>query len=882
MGNIVNYLKQIISAQKGVDVRQSMHDAIKQVYDDAATGGDANMEVTFARGTENTLNDRLTKMDEVDQNNTALLATKASKEELLMQKSRIDVFETLPEGSTSNDARLEDIKVGANGEIFNSPGDAVRGQYKELRDDFKNDTIAIPLLYSKGDISTSDGTNINDGSNNAFRSDYVVINNSYIILDFPENYAMRIYKYDIDGTFKESFGTIKSGMKFYVSNSKLRFNITKTNSTSFGEKDYMNCTIKSIKSHDIDFTLEPINLELSLGGINNIGENETLINSYRTDFYTLDEDTWINVKGNSTTYELRAYSYDIDGKFKERYTNIKNGDDVLLSSGKVRFLIIRQDRALITSEAIGAFEIFKRKELSVMSDNRRSYIEAWVQGSLSSTTGQNETQTKTLRTGYLPFNKATVIDINIIGEYLIKVYRYNSKKSFLGSSEWITKEKLKDLRIATPYIRLLIKRTDESVISPSEGGNVSISLKSDFKTAETSINNLTKNVVANAIKDGIMNSTTLSPVRNLNAIIGHADVDDKGNVYVGLEACDTTAYESADSAYAELIVFNITKPNEAEVYTVITGGEVLPYINPFFGSQETITKAWDTLAMKINDNTVRIITKVFTDTTAQYQVCRDFDITKKTFGEIKMMYVVANGNSVIAWGNNNSQFRTAFSLSEIDTSYDAFSLLVNCRIERVPISGTTYFYTNWSFGNKTHALMRSTDLITWTFVSEIPVGFPTEEVQTCYYGGKIYCVNRARWNYQNDLKVMEFTPSTSTWSRSVNLYKEIHGQERPCVIVRGNIMYIAICDDRDLVFDGKTLPRTKKRYYKVNLDAMELEKNVLVIPDMPVVYPEFILVGASIYMLANTDRRGYYKSGSDGRQELTLSYFNHSYLDMID
>lgn len=75
MGNITNYLNNIITAQKGIDTRQSMHDAIKQVYDDAAQSGNANMEVTFARGTENTLNDRLIKMDQVAETTTAQLAT---------------------------------------------------------------------------------------------------------------------------------------------------------------------------------------------------------------------------------------------------------------------------------------------------------------------------------------------------------------------------------------------------------------------------------------------------------------------------------------------------------------------------------------------------------------------------------------------------------------------------------------------------------------------------------------------------------------------------------------------------------------------------------------------------------------------------------------
>ena len=58
--SIQNYLNQIKSAVFGKDVRQSIHDAIKQCYDDAAVNhNNANMEVKLARGTHDTLNDRL-------------------------------------------------------------------------------------------------------------------------------------------------------------------------------------------------------------------------------------------------------------------------------------------------------------------------------------------------------------------------------------------------------------------------------------------------------------------------------------------------------------------------------------------------------------------------------------------------------------------------------------------------------------------------------------------------------------------------------------------------------------------------------------------------------------------------------------------------------
>ena len=66
MVNIQNELNNIKSAIYGKDVRNSIHDAIKQCYDDASVNNDnANMEVKLARGVHNTLNDRLSESDNV-------------------------------------------------------------------------------------------------------------------------------------------------------------------------------------------------------------------------------------------------------------------------------------------------------------------------------------------------------------------------------------------------------------------------------------------------------------------------------------------------------------------------------------------------------------------------------------------------------------------------------------------------------------------------------------------------------------------------------------------------------------------------------------------------------------------------------------------------
>lgn len=72
--SITNYLNKIKTAVYGRDVRGAIHDAIKECYDDASVNHDnANMEVKMARGTHNTLNDRLDKSEQkLDETNAQL------------------------------------------------------------------------------------------------------------------------------------------------------------------------------------------------------------------------------------------------------------------------------------------------------------------------------------------------------------------------------------------------------------------------------------------------------------------------------------------------------------------------------------------------------------------------------------------------------------------------------------------------------------------------------------------------------------------------------------------------------------------------------------------------------------------------------------------
>ena len=86
--SIQNYLNQIKTAVFGKDVRQSIHDAIKQCYDDASVDHDnANMEVKLARGTHETLNDRITENEKNQENLSSQLEQKANLNEVRLKST---------------------------------------------------------------------------------------------------------------------------------------------------------------------------------------------------------------------------------------------------------------------------------------------------------------------------------------------------------------------------------------------------------------------------------------------------------------------------------------------------------------------------------------------------------------------------------------------------------------------------------------------------------------------------------------------------------------------------------------------------------------------------------------------------------------------------
>ena len=72
--------------------------------------------------------------------------------DLQVQKARIDNIASLEEGSTTGDAELADIRVGADGVTYDSAGAAVRAQYNELNSKI-NDLSFLEVIDGKVNIS---------------------------------------------------------------------------------------------------------------------------------------------------------------------------------------------------------------------------------------------------------------------------------------------------------------------------------------------------------------------------------------------------------------------------------------------------------------------------------------------------------------------------------------------------------------------------------------------------------------------------------------------------------------------------------------------------------------------------------------------------------
>lgn len=148
------------------------------IYDahDGLASANNNMELMDNR-LQAEIDDANSDISTLESNLAAETSARTQQDSVL--SARMDTFTQLPSGSTSGDAELIDIRVGADGTTYSTAGDAVRGQVSDLKSNLDEIYDGTPSnkLFSGNDESNYWATS---GATGAYLSNKPISAGKYI------------------------------------------------------------------------------------------------------------------------------------------------------------------------------------------------------------------------------------------------------------------------------------------------------------------------------------------------------------------------------------------------------------------------------------------------------------------------------------------------------------------------------------------------------------------------------------------------------------------------------------------------------------------------------------------------------------------------------
>ena len=224
------------------------------------------------------------------------LANKADKSELAVERARIDSLSKLSEGSTTGDAELIDLRIGADGVTYGNAGTAVRTQISELKGDIVNLSESVINEESFSKTSNTSGYTYGrlfTGETQKFFAYSEEIKNLDSVVYFDSTkYAIGIYYYD-GGNEEKAWYTASPVVlsEIGVANPTFRVQVRKVGYTDVDLNDVCNdVKVKSFISNNIVYKSALSNLFEIRCGINRFNPNDTeCFRADGTDGYYLTE-----------------------------------------------------------------------------------------------------------------------------------------------------------------------------------------------------------------------------------------------------------------------------------------------------------------------------------------------------------------------------------------------------------------------------------------------------------------------------------------------------------------------------------------------------------------------------------------------------------------
>ena len=384
--------------------------------------------------------------------------------------------------------------------------------------------------------------------------------------------------------------------------------------------------------------------------------------------------------------------------------------------------------------------------------------------------------------------------------------------------------------------RILVAREDTAWVTPFD-------LNGYVLTTHTTNNAVEKIILQNTFSNGWV----VTEDKWLGGLVSSMDFDDDGNAYLG---CLGNQYEAAEGGEPILSIFNLNNPNVFENYQIAPRNTVL---EPF---GNTGNSPYDGVA-KILEGTSTLKCLWFDLANPRRIGVRNFDMTTRTFEAgariINIKIPVISGGTwdgssyttVQATTSNTSTIRTAFNKAfgmEIFSNPED-ALIFNSGI----VYDGTYYYNSIGFGLGTHPIMRSSDMETWEYVTDIPITHGQSENPLFYKNGYLYTISRincylSRYDIAND-----------TWTQLHLGDQGADSASRGAIAVYDGYIY-AIQTWGSPTVNGDTVRRGLNRIFRINLDLSGY-KSLDWVCDQGGNYYVLGVNGTSMYTSVGLDRR---------------------------
>lgn len=388
-----------------------------------------NELVTNTNNTVNTQNNKINSI-QTQQTNLASNQTNLANQQTTLS-NRMDTFTSLSEGSTTGDAELKDIRVGANGVTYPNAGDAVRGQYSQLKEDLTNDYYTNNYQFVVGGLSITNGSLEPDVTWAISTTNLISFKENTIIECTDSAYLFHVYYYSSDGTFIKRLTDLKKAEILAGDFIKL----TLINSDfSHDSLDLSTKEAIKISLANIDNSLKYDNIglnEIKFTHCNydNTGlTKESLQHRLSTNIFKLKEDVILTSPANMF---FRVFLFNEDNSLKSIIDNTKSV--YIPRNNKIRIMYIRDDNNKDTSYLdFSTLSQIKIKPIYfILNDEYKPLNGYWFWGN-TNVYGVYEKDVIWRFTNVKPIQVDTAVQIKKIDGYIIdlRIFKDNNQVRF--------------------------------------------------------------------------------------------------------------------------------------------------------------------------------------------------------------------------------------------------------------------------------------------------------------------------------------------------------------------------------------------------------------------------------------------------------------------